>query len=254
MSRPIVFCSRLPIFHFCITTHCSITAPHSMVEETTNKPLPVNSSTDEDDAKNDSGPERIVRVTSSSPTRGAALMANGMIPEMPNFFKKMIVTDTECQGYHDLDWLTGSLLSFIPEVDVPTVDSSIVLCFESHLTARLGLPPSKFLISITNFLGCSLIHFNPNALATLSSFTMLCECWLGIPPDSNFFWYYYSLTCYNQMIYGWIGLSLWCHRRGEYIKAAGSTPSVDHHIAVTSSLPHKRPHPSPLQFLLFLWG
>jgi hypothetical protein len=59
--------------------------------------------------------------------------------------------------------------------------------------ARLGLPPSKFLVSIMNFLSCSLIHFNPDALTTLCSFTMLCECWLGIPPDSSLFWYYFDM-------------------------------------------------------------
>jgi hypothetical protein len=82
-------------------------------------------------------------------------------------------------------------------VDVPTVDGSIMLCFESDLIAGLGLPPSKFLVSIMNFFGYSLIHFNPNALAALSSFSMLCECWLRIPLDSSLFWYYYSLVRYN---------------------------------------------------------
>jgi hypothetical protein len=95
-----------------------------------------------------------------------------------------------------------------------------MLCFESHLIAGLGLRPSKFLVSIMNFLGCSLIHFNPNALAALSSFTMLCECWLRIPSDSSLFWYYYSPTRYNRTIYGGIRLSLRRHRREEYIKAS----------------------------------
>jgi hypothetical protein len=71
-----------------------------------------------------------------------------------------------------------------------------------------------------NFIGCSLIHFNPNMLAALSSFAMLCECWLEIPPDTNLFWYYYSSARYNQMIYGGIGLSLHRHHREEYTKAS----------------------------------
>jgi hypothetical protein len=163
-----------------------------MVEETANNPLPVNLPIDDDDARNDSGSESAVRATSSSPTHGITLMTEGKIPEMSNFFKKTIVTDTERQGYDDLGWLTGGLLSFIPEVGVPTVDGSIMLCFESHLTTGLGLPPSKFLVSIMNFLGCSLMHFNPNAIVVLSSFTMLCECWLRILSESSLFWYYYS--------------------------------------------------------------
>jgi hypothetical protein len=42
---------------------------------------------------------------------------------------------------------------------------------------------------MAQFLG--LVHFNDNALATLNSFVMLFECWLGILPDSCLFWYYY---------------------------------------------------------------
>jgi hypothetical protein len=41
-----------------------------------------------------------------------------------------------------------------------------------------------------SYLGCSLVHLNANVLSALSSFAMLCECWLGIPPDTSLFWYY----------------------------------------------------------------
>jgi hypothetical protein len=138
-----------------------------MAEETATNPPPVNQLID--DARNDFGSESAVRVTSSSPTRGAALMADEKIPEMFNFFKKMTVTDAERQGYHDVGWLTGNLLSSIPEVDVPTIDGFVVLFFKSHLIARLGFPPSKFLVSIMKFHGCSLIHFNPNTLTTCNT-------------------------------------------------------------------------------------
>jgi hypothetical protein len=81
----------------------------------------------------------------------------------------------------------------IPEVDVPIVNDSTTICFESYLIIGLGLSPSKFLSSIMNFLECELVHFNLNAIAALSYFTILCECWLGIAPDTNLFWYFYSL-------------------------------------------------------------
>jgi hypothetical protein len=68
----------------------------------------------------------------------------------------------------------------IPKVDVPIVHDSTTICFESYLIVGLGLPPSKFFSSIMNFFGCELVHINPNAIAALSCFTMLCECWLGI--------------------------------------------------------------------------
>ena len=119
-------------------------------------------------------------------------MDDGEIPELADFFKKTIVTEADRQAYHDLGWLSGNLISFIPEVDVPTIERSTVLCFECLLAAGLGLPPSKFLSSIMSYLGCSLVHLNANAVSALSSFTMLCECWLGIPPDTSLFWYYCS--------------------------------------------------------------
>jgi hypothetical protein len=111
----------------------------------------------------------------------------------------------------------GNLISSIPEVDVPTTHDSTMVCFESHLVTGLGLPPNKFLVAIMNFLGCELVHFNSNAIATLSCFTMLCECWLGIMPDTSLFWYFYSPAWYNKVIYSEISLSLCCHRIHEYI-------------------------------------
>jgi hypothetical protein len=80
-------------------------------------------------------------------------------------------------------------MSTVPEVDVPTTHDSTVICFESHLIAGLGI---QFLFAIMNFLGCELVHFIPNAIAALGCFSMLCECWLGIPPDTSLLWYFYS--------------------------------------------------------------
>jgi hypothetical protein len=113
----------------------------------------------------------------------------------------------------------GNLISSIPKVDIPTTHSSTVVCFESHLVSGLGLPPSKFLVAIMNFLGCELMHFNLNAIAALSCFTMLCECWLGIASDTSLFWYFYSSIWYNKVAYFGIGLSLHRHRIHEYIDA-----------------------------------
>jgi hypothetical protein len=163
--------------------------------------------------------ESTAMAAPSSPTRGATKMAEREIPELTDFFKKTIMTEDDRQAYHNRGWLTGNLVSFIPEVDVPTAKGSTILCFESQLAAGLGLPPNKFLSSIMKYLECSLVHLNTNAISALSSFVMLCECWLGIPPDTNLFWYYYSPARYAKTIFGGIGLSLRRKRRDEYIKA-----------------------------------
>jgi hypothetical protein len=107
-------------------------------------------------------------TASSSPTHGAAKMAKGEIPKLIEFFNKMTVTEDDHRAYHDRGWLTDNLVSFIPEVDAPTVEGSTILCFESQLAARLGLPPSKF-------------------VSALSSFVILCECWLTIPLGTSLF-------------------------------------------------------------------
>jgi hypothetical protein len=54
----------------------------------------------DEDTGNDSGAESIA-ATTSSPTRGAALMVKGEIPELSNFYKKTSVTDDERQAYHE---------------------------------------------------------------------------------------------------------------------------------------------------------
>jgi hypothetical protein len=93
------------------------------------------------------------------------------------------------------------------------VDNTPIIYFESHLIAGLGLPPSKFLVSILNFLRCELVHLNPNAIIALNYFTMLCECWLRIPPDTSLFWYFYGLARYDRYVFSEIRLTLHCHRR-----------------------------------------
>jgi hypothetical protein len=67
------------------------------------------------------------------------------------------------------------------------------------------------------FLRCKLVHLNSNAIAALSCFTMLCECWLEITPDTSLFWYFYSPTWYDKTVFSRIGLSLCHHRWKEYL-------------------------------------
>jgi hypothetical protein len=186
-----------------------------MAEGLARDPTPINLSVN-DDTGSDSGAESITIMT-SSPTRGAALMAKGEIPELSNFFKKTSVTDEERQAYHNRGWLPGNVISTIPKVDIPTVEGSTIVCFEPHLVVGLELPPSKFLVTIMGYMNCELFHFNPNAISALSSFVMLCECWLRIAPDTSLFWYYYSPARYSKVVYGGIRLSMRRHHRDEYI-------------------------------------
>jgi hypothetical protein len=221
-SRPIASRSYLlifpPTFNLFQILAAALPILCFMDEGPSHDPIVTNPPTDED-IRNDSRAESVAAMTSSL-THGAALMAKGEIPELSDFFKKTSVTDGERQAYHERGWLTSNVISYVPEVDIQTVEGSTTICFESHLIAGLGLPPSKFLVTIMGYLNCELFHFNPNAISVLSTFVMLCECWLGIALDTSLFWYYYSPARYSKVVYGEIGLSLCCHRRDEYILAS----------------------------------
>jgi hypothetical protein len=124
-----------------------------MADTTIHEPTaPIALSVNDDDSRHDSGAESTAMATSSSPTRGATKMADREIPELTDFFKKTTVTKDDHRAYHDHGWLADNLVSFILEVDVSTVESFIILYFESQLAAGLGLPSSKFLSSIMNYL------------------------------------------------------------------------------------------------------
>jgi hypothetical protein len=204
--------SHLPS-HLSCYLHPCCTAPmlYSMAEGLVHDLATVNPPVDES-TRSESEVQSTAMTTFSSPTCGVSMMVKGEIPELTNFFKKTSLSEEELQGYHRLRWLTGNVLSSVSEVDVPTVHNSSILCFVSHLLAGLGLPPSKFLAAIMNYLNCSLVNFNANDIAVLNSFLMLCECWLWIPPDSSLFCYYYSPSRYAKFVYGGIKLSLHRHR------------------------------------------
>jgi hypothetical protein len=155
----------------------------SMAYGPSRNPIVTNPPADKD-TRNDSGAKSVATMA-SSPTCGVALMAKGEIPELSYFFKKTSITDGERQAYHERGWLTGNVISSVPEVDVPTAEGSTVICFESHLVAGLGLLPNKFLVTIMGYLNYELFHFNPNPISALSTFVMLCECWLGIMPNTS---------------------------------------------------------------------
>jgi hypothetical protein len=128
------------------------------------------------EGKTHSAGESDVSMTSSSSNEAVAKMVNKTTLVLSDYWKKSMVTEADCSTYHTAGWLGNVLESFVPTVEVPMVDNSTVVYFESHLIIGLGLPPSKFLVSILNFLGCDLVHLNANVIAALSCFTMLCEC------------------------------------------------------------------------------
>jgi hypothetical protein len=139
------------------------------------------------DPKVATGVESDTAAVSSSSNAATQTIAKKVTPMLYEYWKKSMVTEANHAAYHAVGWLPGGVISSISDLEFPTVDNTTVVCFESHLIARLGLPPSKFFVSILNLLRCELVHLNLNAITALSYFTLLCECWLGIPPDTSLF-------------------------------------------------------------------
>jgi hypothetical protein len=162
-------------FTFPFTARCTAPTPRSMASRADQIPNVIGGAII-DEGKTHSGGESDVLTTSSSSKEAIAKMVNKTTSVLSNYWKKSMITKADRSSYHTVGWLGDTLESFVPIVEVPMVDNSIVVCFKSHLITGLGLPPSKFLVSILNFIGCELVHLNPNAITALSCFTMLCEC------------------------------------------------------------------------------
>jgi hypothetical protein len=128
-----------------------------------------------------------------------------------------MISEKDLFAYHAIGWLLGVVLSSATSLEFPTIDRTIIICFESHLMCELGLSPSKFVVSILNYLGCELVHLNPNAIAALSCFSMLCECWLWIPNDTSLFWYFYYPARYDKKVFSGIELTLHRNHHKEYL-------------------------------------
>jgi hypothetical protein len=103
-------------------------------------------------------------------------MVNKITPSMSDYWKKSMIIEDNRSAYHVVGWLSGGLVSINPTVEYLMEDGTTVVWFESHLIVGLGIPPSKFLVTIMNFLGCELVHFNLNAIAALNCFVISCEC------------------------------------------------------------------------------
>lgn len=97
--------------------------------------------------------------------------------------------------------LSESLCFQIPRAKkVPKPKPSEMIVFEAHFLCGFGLPPSSFLKSVCQFYKIGLVHLKPNAIASLSVFVMLCECWLGIEPDLDHWRYFHAICRYSKQM------------------------------------------------------
>jgi hypothetical protein len=145
---------------------------------------------------------------SSSSNMAIQAMAKKKVPKLYEYLKVPMITEKDLCAYRAAGWLSGGKICSTIDLDFTIVDQTNIVFFESHFMCGLGIPPSKFLVSILNFIGCELVHLNLNAIVVLSRFRMLCECWLEIPPNTSLFWYFYSPTRYERRMFSGIRLTL----------------------------------------------
>jgi hypothetical protein len=122
--------------------------------------------------------------STSSSTMADQAISNKAVPLLYEYWKVLAVIDKEIATYHDVGWLSRVLVCNSTTLDFPAIDRTNIVTFESHLMCGLR---SKFVVSILTHIGCELVHLNLNAISVLSCFCMLCECWLGTPPDTSLF-------------------------------------------------------------------
>lgn len=63
----------------------------------------------------------------------------------------------------------------------------------SHVERGFSLPPHPFFRGFLNFFGAQLHHFPPHAIAYLSMFVTLCECFLGCSPHWGLFKHIFTI-------------------------------------------------------------
>lgn len=68
-----------------------------------------------------------------------------------------------------------------------------IVLFTSFIERGLGLPTSEFFHGMLCYYDITLTDLNPNSIIQISIFVHLCEAFLGIPPSSSLFCYFFCL-------------------------------------------------------------
>jgi hypothetical protein len=160
---------------------------HSIMTGRTDEISPITGDVAASSSKAMPSMESSTTSASSSCNAATQMTAKKKLPMSFEYWKMPTVIEANLAAYHATDWLPSGVLSSTIDLEFPTIDKTIVVCFESHLMAGLDLPKSKFIISILNFLMCELVHLNLNITAVLSCVSMMCECWLSILSDTSLF-------------------------------------------------------------------
>jgi hypothetical protein len=143
---------------------------------------------------------------------------------MEQYWVRSPLTEARLARYHEKGLLPGNMEYFIIDNEFLRIENNQLVTFESHLECAMGFPPSRFLVFFCRHYVLELVHPNPNAIAALSVFVVLCVCWLGIEPRHDLFRYFYTASYASKELIHTVGFNLRRSRISQYIpgKSKGS--------------------------------
>jgi hypothetical protein len=111
-----------------------------------------------------------------------------------------------------LDLVNAGLLAPNPaegpeEWQVPAVDhlepeppQGYVVSFVKFHRRGLGARPSRFMRALPNHFGVELQHFNPNSISLVAAYAAVCEGYLGMAPQWDFFTHTFCATLFTKAV------------------------------------------------------
>ncbi|TVU42180.1 hypothetical protein EJB05_08573, partial [Eragrostis curvula] len=136
-------------------------------------------------------------------------MAAGEIPESMDHWKPEEIDEDYIKQLRDLGWISDFVVTKENKGAMCfRFDTTEIPVFESHLICGFNLPPSKFLERVCKYYSIELLHLKPQAIALLSIFSTLCECWLGTAPSFDLWRVYHEPRYYSSGLVGCVSFNV----------------------------------------------
>ncbi|TVU49213.1 hypothetical protein EJB05_00511, partial [Eragrostis curvula] len=143
-------------------------------------------------------PQEDSTSSTGSPTRAHKMMEAGQTPNLADYWKAGEIDEAYIEVLRQSGCISDFVIAKENKGDfVFSFDTTEVALLESHLICGFNLPPSHFLERVCKFYKIELVHLKPQAIALMSLFTVLCECWLGTALSLDLW-----RVCHEPFFYG----------------------------------------------------
>ncbi|TVU15212.1 hypothetical protein EJB05_38720, partial [Eragrostis curvula] len=144
-----------------------------------------------------------------SPTKAQQLRAASTIPESMDHWKPGEIDEKYIAELRSIGWISDFVVTQENKGSMCfSFDTTEIPVFESHLMCGFNLPPSDFLERVCKYYNIELIHLKPQAIALLSIFSTLCECWLGTACSLDLWRVYHEPRYYSSGLVGCVSFNL----------------------------------------------